>query len=230
MRLVFAAFASFMTVAMPALAEGPVVVELYTSQGCSSCPPADALMHDLAEREDVIALALHVDYWDYIGWADSFADPAHTARQQSYAAVAGQSSIFTPQMVIGGQDHVIGTKPMDVMDLIQAHTGRKTGAQISLSRSGGQLQITGQSNVTFSDGTIVQLVRFTPHETVDIRRGENAGNQFTYANIVTMWRTIGEWDGRGALNLSVDVPGPAPVVVIVQEPGPGAIIATAVLR
>ena len=103
MRRLFAAVATSLALSTPAVADGPVVVELYTSQGCSSCPPADAMLHDLAARPDVIALALHVDYWDYIGWVDEFADPAYTRRQKQYAQVAGNPSVYTPQMVIGGR-------------------------------------------------------------------------------------------------------------------------------
>jgi hypothetical protein len=94
--------------ALAAEAGDPVVVELFTSQGCSSCPPADALLSELAEHEDIIALALHVDYWDYIGWADSLARPEHTVRQKAYAAAAGKRMVYTPQFVIGGIDHVTG--------------------------------------------------------------------------------------------------------------------------
>lgn len=230
MRQTIAALATLFAFATPAVADGPVVVELYTSQGCSSCPPADEMLHDLAERRDVIALALHVDYWDYIGWADIFADPAHTRRQQNYARVAGASSIYTPQMVIAGQDHVIGAKPMDVVDLIQAHGARRTGTQVSLIRSGNRLQITGASQGALRDGTVVQLIRYSPQETVDIRRGENAGRSLSYANIVTTWDIVGEWSGQGDLDLSVSISGTAPIVVIVQEPGPGAVLASAILR
>lgn len=230
MRQYIAAFASLLTFATPAVADGPVVVELYTSQGCSSCPPADEILHGLTERADVIPLALHVDYWDYIGWADIFADPAHTERQQNYARVAGARSVYTPQMVIAGQDHVIGAKPMEIMESIQTHAGQRTGAQISLNRSGDQLQIAGQSQNALPDGTVVQLIRYSPYETVDVRRGENAGRTLGYANIVTEWSVIGEWSGQGALDLSVTVSGADPIVVIVQEPGPGAVMASAVIR
>lgn len=230
MRQTFAAIAVSLAFATPAVADGPVVVELYTSQGCSSCPPADEMLHDLAARPDVIALALHVDYWDYIGWADIFADPAFTKRQQDYAHVAGESSIYTPQMVIGGQDHVIGAKPMEVMDHVQAQAARPSGAQISITRTGDRLVITGNSARAFSRDAMVQVVRFTPSQTVDIRRGENAGRQISYANIVTDWRNVGVWNGQGALDMSVTVQGTSPVVVIVQEPGPGAVIAAAILR
>ena len=230
MRRTLSLLASLVTFAAPAVADGPVVVELYTSQGCSSCPPADAMLHDLAKRTDVIPLALHVDYWDYIGWTDSFADPDHTRRQQNYARVAGASTIYTPQMIIGGQDHVIGTKPMEVADAIQAHRSASTGVSVRVQRSGNRLQITGQTSRSLPQGTIVQVVRFAPEQTVDIRRAENAGRQLTYSNIVTDWRTVGEWTGRGELELSANVSGAAPLVVIVQEAGPGAVLATAVLR
>lgn len=234
MRQTFAAtlstLATCLAFATPAAADGPVVVELYTSQGCSSCPPADEMMHELVKRSDVIALALHVDYWDYIGWADSFADPEHTVRQQNYARVAGARSIYTPQMVIGGQDHVIGAKPMAVIDLIQAHSDTLTGAQISLTRSGNQLQIMGESARAFSSDAMIQVIRYSPQETVDIRRGENAGRQISYVNIVTDWASVGAWNGRETLDMTVNISGNAPVVVIVQETGPGAVMASAQLR
>lgn len=230
MRLIHAATAALIAFATPTVADGPVVVELYTSQGCSSCPPADEMLHDLARRSDVIALALHVDYWDYIGWADSFADPAHTQRQQNYARVAGAGTIYTPQMIIGGEDHVIGTKPMDVADAIQSHRNNPTGVSVSLRRSGNRVTIKGETLRSLPNGTVVQLVRFNPQQTVDIRRGENAGRQLSYANIVISWDVVGEWSGRGDLDMTVTAAGAAPVVVIVQEPGPGSVMAAAILR
>ncbi len=230
MRQTLAAFASCIAFATPAIADGPVVVELYTSQGCSSCPPADEMLHELAARTDVIALALHVDYWDYIGWADSFADPAHTLRQQNYARVAGAGTIYTPQMIIGGKDHVVGTKPMDVADLIRDHSDTDTGVRVDIARSGNRVQITGQSGGAFGGDAVVQVIRYSPQETVDIQRGENAGRSISYANIVTSWDVVGEWDGRSDLNMTVTAGGAAPVVVIVQRVGPGPVLATAVLR
>jgi hypothetical protein len=227
---VFSIWASCFSIVTPVMADGPVVLELFTSQGCSSCPAADEMLHTLAARSDVIALALHVDYWDYIGWVDSFADPQHTVRQQRYANVAGASVIYTPQMIVGGVDHVIGAKPMDVANLIQAHTANPTGTRITLQRSGGQLQITGVTSRALRRGTVVQVIRYSPQETVDIRRGENAGKSLRYVNIVTDWSIIGEWNGDDDLNITVNTLAKGPLVVIVQEPGPGAIMASAALR
>ena len=99
---------------------GPVVLELYTSQGCSSCPPADALFAHLAQRDDVIALALHVDYWDYLGWKDAFARPRHTARQKAYAKAARSRTIFTPEMIVQGEDRVKGHDAAAISVLIAA--------------------------------------------------------------------------------------------------------------
>ena len=120
---------------MPGEAIGSqVVLELYTSQGCASCPPADAMMAELAMREDVIALALHVDYWDYIGWADVFADPEHAERQKVYARRHGHSTIYTPQVVINGADIIEGFRAMQVMDLIAEHRTRAGRIDLALER------------------------------------------------------------------------------------------------
>ena len=113
----------------------PVVIELYTSQGCSSCPPADALLNELAGRDDVIALAMHVDYWDYIGWKDIFANPAHTVRQRAYANADGQRMIYTPQMIVGGKDHVVGYKPMHLAKLIETHGDLPVVVDIQMIRA-----------------------------------------------------------------------------------------------
>ena len=207
---------------------GPVVVELFTSQGCSSCPPADAMLHDLAKRDDVIALALHVDYWDYIGWKDVFGRPEHTLRQHAYAQAAHATTVYTPQMVIGGIDHVVGSRPMQVMDSVQAQVRRGNPVSVTIARSGSSLQINALAAVR--GDYVVHLIRYTPEETVAIRRGENAGRTLSYANIVKSWDVIGRWDGRAALALAASAAGPDAVVVIVQQAGHGPIVGAAQLR
>ncbi|WP_095589057.1 DUF1223 domain-containing protein [Actibacterium ureilyticum] len=204
----------------------PVVVELYTSQGCSSCPPADALLADLAGHEGVIPLALHVDYWDYIGWKDSFADPAFTRRQKAYAHAAGHRTVYTPQMIVGGRDHIIGAKAMELMKRIEQQ--RKTAAPVALAlqAQGGDLVVTAPA-VPGGEAMVVQLVRYTPKAQVAIKRGELAGKTLTYSNIVRSWEQVAEWDGAAPLSLRLKLSGDLPGVIIVQRKGPGAVLAAA---
>ncbi|QDC09451.1 DUF1223 domain-containing protein [Oceanicola sp. D3] len=227
MKKLFGAMALYVGLAGIAVAEQPVVVELYTSQGCSSCPPADEILAKLAKKPGVIALALHVDYWDYIGWKDAFARPEHTKRQKGYAHQAGARTIYTPQMVIGGVDHVVGARPMDVVDLLGTHKARPAVMQLRAQRVGEEVAIDGTPPQPAQGKLVVQLVRYTPEETVAIKRGENAGLTMSYHNIVRDWQVLGEWDGETALELQVAAPGEAPAVVIVQKAGPGEIIAAA---
>ncbi len=207
-----------------------VVVELYTSQGCSSCPPADALLTKLAERDDVLALALHVDYWDYIGWADKFADPAYTVRQRSYAQALGNRMIYTPQMIIGGAAHVVGSKVNDVIDQIDTERALSSPITLMLSRNGGRISISASSTEGRTKPMVVQLVRFDPSETTAITRGENAGRTIGYTNIVKSWDKVKNWDGSKPLDISVRVAGTEQVAVIIQSAGFGRILAAAQLQ
>lgn len=229
-RLLSVMAAVWMGLASSASAQNnPVVIELYTSQGCSSCPPADALLHKLAARDDVIALALHVDYWDYIGWKDEFADPAFTKRQKAYARAAGHRTVYTPQMIIGGVDHVIGNRPMEVADTIQAHKAQPARIVVDLARSGDGLVINARALNDGSERLLVQLVRFTPKQTVDIRRGENAGKTLSYANVVHSWQALETWNTRRPLELKVSSVGSGPMAVIIQRQGHKQILAAAKL-
>jgi hypothetical protein len=206
------------------------VIELYTSQGCSSCPPADAMLAELATRDDVIPLALHVDYWDYIGWKDDLADPAFTQRQNAFAAAAGSRTVYTPQMVIGGVDHVIGSRPMEVMDQIQAHNAVPDPVALTLTRDGDVLTIAAQTTQTMQGEAVVQVVRYIPEVVRDITRGENAGQSIVYANVVTSWETAGVWDVATPLALEAAVTGDEPVVVVIQNGTDGPVLGAAQLR
>ena len=210
--------------------DSPVVVELFTSQGCSSCPPADGLFAELAARDDIVALAFHVDYWDYIGWKDIFASPAHTARQKGYARAAGKKMIYTPQMVVGGVDHVVGVEPMALADLIRRHAETPRPVEITVSRAGEQITVEARAVGAFEGPALVQVFRFRPKETVAIRRGENAGRTLDYHNIVEAMAEAGRWNGRGVFRASVRVPGAGPVAVVVQEADYGPVLAAAVAR
>jgi hypothetical protein len=208
----------------------PVVVELFTSQGCSSCPPADKFLAQIADRDDVIALALHVDYWDYLGWTDVFAQPAFSKRQKDYGRAAGARSVYTPQMIVGGVDPVVGTRPMEVADLLRAHSARPEQVTVKLVRSGGTVMINAVASPPLTSAAEVQVVRYTPRTTVQIKRGENVGKTVVYANIVTKWDVVGTWDGKSPLSLSSATAGNDPVVVIVQTAGHGPILGAARLR
>lgn len=212
-----------------ARAEGPVVVELFTSQGCSSCPPADALLAEIAERDDVIAMALHVDYWDYIGWKDEFADPAFTKRQKLYAYAAGTKTIYTPQMVVDGQDHVVGFKPMKLAGLIDRHKARKSPVSIEAKRNGDRVSISANSQMRFAKDAVVAVAVMTDKEVVAIKRGENAGRTIAYHNIVRDLTEVGRWNGSGRFDHSVRVPTDMTAVVLVQMPNGGPIMAAAKL-
>lgn len=215
--------------AAPAMAEGgPVVVELYTSQGCSSCPPADDMLAQLAARDDVIALALHVDYWDYIGWVDEFANPEHTRRQQNYARAAGETTIYTPQFVIAGEDIVIGARGMDVADLIVGHRAQDYSVAVDLDWTGDILTIGAEMSSAKTDGDyVVQLVQILPEQTVDIRRGENAGKTISYSNVVQSLDVLGQWDGMEPISIQADVTGAQQVAVIVQHGSNGPVVGAA---
>ncbi|MFB9149571.1 DUF1223 domain-containing protein [Roseovarius ramblicola] len=212
-------------------ADRPVVVELFTSQGCSSCPPADGFFEQLAARDDVLALSLHVDYWDYIGWKDTFGSPAHTARQRGYAAAAGQKMVYTPQMVVNGEDHVVGSRYRDVTDVIDKHLhARDNGIDVTLRREGGQVHLEARSDPPRDMPLVVQFARYMPRATVQIGRGENAGRTITYTNVVTELAKVAEWDTQAPLVLEEDWPESAPLVVLLQYPDQGTIEAVARLR
>ncbi|QBY00051.1 DUF1223 domain-containing protein [Rhodophyticola sp. CCM32] len=202
-----------------------VVIELFTSQGCSSCPPADELLGELAAREDVIALSLHVNYWDYIGWADTFATEEFTQRQHDYGRAAGSTVIYTPQMIIGGVDHVIGYRPMNVAELIMDHSRQPYPVEISVTLEGDEYIVQAQTDmVSPRPNMMVQLISYSPLEEVDIHRGENAGHVIIYHNVVTSWQVIGEWNGAGVFQTRVRPEGDGNVAMIIQTSGFGAIL------
>lgn len=227
-RIAYLLVAALLTLAGTAKAAETVVVELFTSQGCSSCPPADRILGELAADENVIALALHVDYWDYLGWKDEFASPEHTERQRAYARAKGER-VYTPQMVVGGVDHVVGSRGMKVAKLIQKHAEKKMPVTVQLQRSGSTVTVraSGQGSLP---NMVVQLATYSPKEVVDIGRGENAGRTLTYHNVVRKIAPIGSWNGQGTFSASANVGADEPVVVLVQAGKAGPILGAARLR
>jgi len=219
-------------------ASAKVVLELFTSQGCSSCPPADALLESYARRDDVIALSVPVDYWDRLGWKDTFASRQHTNRQQEYASARGDGQVYTPQVVVSGRIHVVGSSRPAIDGAIASAKTALQGYQVSL-------------RVRFEDGTLVVEVGGAPAGAaisharlllavvqdagaVSIRRGENANRTVTYHNIVRSLRTIGTWAGTpSTLRVTKNdfsVAGTQSLVVLLQNGAGGPILNAAQIR
>ncbi|WP_104492845.1 DUF1223 domain-containing protein [Paracoccus denitrificans] len=207
----------------------PVVVELFTSQGCSSCPPADELLADLADREDVLALSWHVDYWDYLGWADEFARPEFTRRQQTYAHQTGERAIYTPQIIVGGTDTLIALRPAELMGLLQTQMARPAPVMVSSSqgKDGYRIELTPRGAI--SGRVAIILVRYAPQRHMAIKAGENRGMALEYRNVVLAVERIAEWDGRTPLRMTVrrdsqnsaDFPDDTRHAILAQELGRG---------
>lgn len=206
-------------------ATGPVVIELFTSQGCSSCPPADTLMHKLAQRDDLIALSLHVDYWDYLGWKDAFALPSHTRRQQGYARRGGRDMIYTPQMVLNGQSDLVGVDAMRLGELVAHFQAQPPQARLVLDEPATARSVRLEPLSGLADAPLeLTLVRYAPLREVRIERGENAGREGTYVNVVTGWQVLRQWDGTDPVQVDLPtVEGAA--VLLLQHQGFGPIVA-----
>jgi hypothetical protein len=212
----------------------PVVVELFTSQGCSSCPPADAFLGELAGRADVIALAFHIDYWDYIGWKDPFASPAWTDRQHAYKRSLGLHMVYTPQMVIDGRADAVGSERGAVNDAIAAAAAQDDKVAVSITRAAAghyRVALPAAAGLQGLPAT-VWLAVFERQHVTPIAKGENAGATLTDHNIVRELRPVGRWSGAAdELTLDVDEATMAGkgCAVIVQGDAAGPILGAALL-
>jgi hypothetical protein len=217
-----------------AAADPRAVVELFTSQGCSSCVAADAYFAELAERDDVVALSLHVDYWDYLGWKDTLADRENTERQRQYAEIRGSKRIFTPQMTVNGRVDLVGGDRAAIDAAIEQAS---LPVPVSLQHGDGKLVIeVGARPLPRPWPATIRLVLLTSEAEVPIARGENAGTTIDYYNVVREMRPIGMWDGATVkITLPEDeimADGVDGCAVLVQEDlpeGPGAILGAALL-
>lgn len=208
----------------PVHADTLTVVELYTSQGCSSCPPADQLLHELSEtRTDILPLALHVDYWDYIGWKDSFADPAYSQRQRVYAHVAGRNMIYTPQMIVMGQDDIIGTDRDQLTQAVAKHAAKPSSINLNVVETGDGVAVKVSAEEP-NDPLTMMLVQYAPLQSVDILRGELAGHRLDYTNVVKRLETIAVWDGQSPMTVPVSIDPTLKSAVLVQQQNQGAIL------
>ena len=199
---------------------GPVVVELYTSQGCSSCPPADAFLGELAMWPGVIALAFHVDYWDYIGWKDPFAKPAYTERQKSYQRSFASRYIYTPQMVIDGRDHAVGSRRAEVKDKIARARSRAKAIEVRFEAADGGRVVIPAGPAPAAGADVWLAVYDEEHET-EVGRGENSGRTLKDYNVVRELQHLGYWTGEAlSIPLALDAAadrGRSGCAVIVQH-------------
>jgi len=223
--------AGFASLAAPALAEGgspPVLIELYTSQGCSSCPPADAALGQLAKRSDVVALSLHVDYWDYLGWKDTFASPQYTKRQYAYKRTFGARVVYTPQIVVQGVEDAVGSRNGHVIDLIKMAQAKAEVARMALEEAGASLIARLQPVEGHQAAGTIWVARYDRSREIDIGRGENRGRMLTYHNVVRSLTEGGAWSGDGPYELTLDPPAVGEgVAVWLQEGVAGPIFAAA---
>ena len=219
------------------LAEPRGVIELFTSQGCSSCPPADKLLGQLSKDPSLVTISLPIDYWDYLGWKDTLALPRHSARQRGYASVRGDREVYTPQAVINGLTHVVGSDSNAIENAL-ARTGNHAATlsvPVHVTVGEGQLMVEIKPTKEAETVAEVWLCAVASAIPVTVKRGENRGRTLTYHNVVRKWVKLGVWTG-GRQNWTVptsefhsdDIDS---VAILVQAGGnenPGAVLGVAV--
>ena len=210
---------------VPRLIDDLVVVELFTSQGCNACPPANENLAALARRADILALSWGVTYWDQLGWRDTFADPAYTRRQRDYQRGLGTDNVWTPQIVIDGRDHVVGQRMAEIERLLRAHRPG-TGPVIRFDAGGQAVGLAGGSSP--ERPADVWLVRYDPRTVeVPVRRGENGGRTLPHAHVVRQLVRLGSWTGQ---TVGFRLPPGADglhTAILVQGPNGGPILSAA---
>lgn len=237
-RILRPVWLSLLLLALPAQADEArtnpkAVVELFTSQGCASCPPADRLLTELSNRRDVIALSYHVDYWDYAGWPDTFGAEENTVLQRNYAAAWRNARIYTPQMVFNGAKGVVGSRRGEVEAALKKSA---LGLPVSARTIDGMLAISAPAHADL-EKAVIWVVAYRKRADVAIERGENSGSTVTYSHVVTRRQAVGMWDpAKGAdirlpfgEMLTKDCDG---VAVLIQEERnglPGHILGAATL-
>jgi hypothetical protein len=191
---------AIIAVIRPAQADPRAVIELFTSQGCSSCPPADKILGDLAKDPSVIALSMPIDYWDYLGWKDTLADSRFSARQKAYSQMRGDREVYTPQVVVNGSTHVIGSDREGIESAIDV-TDKTDGVMsvpVTMTQSGKQINVSVAA--ASAKGPAVRhgevwICSVSKAVSISIGRGENRGREITYHNVVRNLLKVGDWNG-----------------------------------
>nr|TFG53812.1 MAG: DUF1223 domain-containing protein [Hyphomicrobiales bacterium] len=215
----------------------PVLVELYTSQGCSDCPPADEILVDLSRRSDVIALSFPITYWDMLGWRDTLATASNTDRQKAYAEALGRAGTYTPQLVVDGIEDVVGNRRHQVLSAVTRHYAlRREAEPISFSANYAAqnltIEISGAAPQSIADsGTAtIWVMRVLGHAAVAVEEGENKNRMLVYTNIVRDIRRAGSWSGGDkmlSLPLALDPSNYDGVAIIMQSGEHGQVLAAA---
>jgi hypothetical protein len=224
---------AIVAVIRPAHADPRAVVELFTSQGCSSCPPADKIIGELAKDPSIIAMSMPIDYWDYLGWKDTLADSRFSARQKAYSRMRGDRDVYTPQAVINGSLHVIGSDRESIENAIHAtrEEGGVMSIPVTMTQSGKQLTVSvaAASKAPVAQHGEVWICSISKAVPISIGRGENRGQEITYHNVVRNLVKLGDWSGNsGSWTVPLETvahDGVDAAVAIVQDgsrdkPGP----------
>ena len=197
------------------------VVELFTSQGCASCPPADATLRKMIKNGDVVGLSYHVDYWNYLGWADSLASKENTERQYGYARALGRNGVYTPQAVVNGRDHVKGADIQAIYNKLDAFNAQGKGLNVPVKSQmvGDEIEIEIGAGSGKAD---VVVAYFTQEQMVDVQKGENQGQKIAYWHSVYDVQTVGMWNGE-----AMTVKLPASVMSKAKKGGCAILLQTA---
>jgi hypothetical protein len=206
--------------------ERPTVVELFTSEGCSSCPPADALLAELAGRPDVLALSFHVDYWDRLGWKDPFSSPDATRRQHGYASLLGLATVYTPQMVIEGRWQAVGSDRNEVEQALGSARRNRDEVPVALAVDHGRAQITLGPGGDGVAATLL-LVGFDRRHVTAVARGENGGRTLSHVDVVRNMEEIGQFDGERRA-FEVPIRSPSDRVAAILQARDGRVLGVAV--
>lgn len=181
-------------------AQPRAVLELFTSQGCSSCPAADALFVEMARDPQLLVLTLPVDYWDYLGWKDTLAHPSFSQRQRGYAKSRGDGQLYTPQAVIDGVAHTVGSDKQAMEQILQAHRAAPLPLEVTIAEAGSHMRVAIKGAARSGSIWVLPVAR---KRSVAIQRGENRGREVTYANVVRGMMRVGDWRGEA---MSLDLP------------------------
>jgi hypothetical protein len=214
------------------------VIELYTSEGCNSCPPADRVLYELnQEHGDLLALSFHVDYWNYLGWEDPFSSAANTERQREYAGRMRERYVYTPQVVINGDQVVRATDKSRIVTTSNETTPLREWAELALlsdnrtSPASGKLKLGMLNTPPAGQSYQLWLIGFDREQARDVRSGENAGRRLVHANVVREMIDLGQWDGmQRELDFALNQPCDGGVAVLVQEGRGGPVRSASVIR